>query len=81
MANYPIWISTDKAGTPMVGAHMMDDSTVSSEQIFPSQMAHRCTARTKTGRVTICTPTNAGVMGWEILAYFPRADGSLGRNA
>jgi hypothetical protein len=79
MANYQIWISTNKDGAPMVGADMMDDHTVDSERIFPSQMPHRCTAKDVQGNVRICTPTEARGFGWPIIAFFPKADGSLGR--
>jgi CTP-dependent riboflavin kinase len=77
---YPIWISTDSHGTPRIGADLiLADDTCDAERIYSSQMANRCTARTAEGRVVICTPTEAQERGLEIIARFPRADGSLKR--
>ena len=80
MPNYPIWISTDNHGTPKIGAHMRDAETeTDAEQIYPSQMAHRVTARDDAGHVTICTPTEARQSGWIVLNTYPAAYGPAGR--
>jgi hypothetical protein len=73
---YRIWIGTNNKGAPLVGAHMLRDGQP-CKQIYPSQMAHRCTARDKTGAIRICTPTDAMADGLEIIAYYPRANGAL----
>jgi len=49
-----------------------------SEQVYPSQMQHRCVALDGNEKV-IVTPTEAQKNGYRILAYFPKADGSLSR--
>jgi hypothetical protein len=77
---YRIWIKTDKHGSPGVGADSIDEQdVVASERIFPSQMPHRCTARNDKDEVIICTPTYAQAQGYDVLAHYPVADGSLAR--
>ena len=68
---YPIWIWTDGDGRPHIGANGRE-SSVSSEQIYSSQMRHRVTAR-RDGVVCIMTPTEAAQEGWEVIHHFPAA--------
>ena len=79
MGNYKIWIGADeKDGCPPIGARACRDyNSWITEQIWPSQLAHRCTGRGADGRIAIMTPTDAEAGGFEIIARFPRADGSL----
>ena len=79
MGLYRIWIGATHSGIPVVGAHMgagSSDHCACSEKIYPSQMQHRCVA-IEDDEYTILTPTEAERRGLEIVAYFPRADGSL----
>ena len=80
MGIFKIWIGTTESGMPIVGSAAMGDrdAMACTERIYPSQMQHRCTARGPHG-VQICTPTDARKNEWEIIAYFPRANGALRR--
>jgi hypothetical protein len=77
MGMYRIWIGADSKGRPLIGAPQLASAVV-TEQIWPSQMVHRCTIRTG-GKIQIVTPTEAARLGCEILAEFPRADGRFSR--
>jgi hypothetical protein len=77
--NYPIWIGATNTGTPLIGAREVDSLAVVVDQIYGSQMKHRCTARTAKGAVVICTPTEAKARGYHILARFPQANGSFSK--
>ena len=78
---YKIWIACTEDGFPIVGAACIGDheAMAAEEQIYPSQMRHRCTAKTADGKVVICTPTTARTAGWDILWTFPTADRSMSR--
>lgn len=77
---YQIWIACTENGMPIVGTACIGDRATMAdcEQIYPSQMAYRCTAMAPDG-ITICTPTQARDAGWKIIARFPQADGSMRR--
>jgi CTP-dependent riboflavin kinase len=76
MNNYPITISTDSEGNAYVGAKSRPAQVVSEEKIYPSQMAYRVTFRTREGNITIGTRTEARAEGAEIIAAFPRSNGT-----
>jgi hypothetical protein len=75
--SYQIWIGADSRGRPLIGAHRLGGA-VATEQIWPSQMVHRCTIR-EGGEIKIVTPTEADRRGCAVIAEFPRADGSFSR--
>lgn len=73
---YRIWIGCTSDGAPLVGAREGANTAAANEQVWPSQMAHRCTAMRPGVGAIVCTPTEAKREGWRIIAMFPRADGS-----
>jgi hypothetical protein len=75
--NYKMRIGSSENGAPLIGAEACNNYAVVEDYVFPSQFAYRCTARDKTGAMQVCTPTAARQQGWEIVSYFPAADGSL----
>jgi len=59
---YPIWIWTDKYGTPHIGADGRE-TAVDGQQVFGCQIGHRVTAETPDGW-RIMTPTEAKKRGF-----------------
>lgn len=74
-----IWIGCENDGQPLVGAYQGANDAASCEQVWPSQMRYRCTARKADGTATVCTPTEAKREGWKVLFRFPPADGRFSR--
>ena len=74
---YQIWIGASPKGTPLIGAVEGANNAEIREQIYPSQMQHRVVARNDSDEVVIVTPTEARTSNMEIIAYFPKADGSM----
>jgi hypothetical protein len=78
MGNYMIWIGADRDGTPLIGSRACGDyEAVVHEHIYPVQMRHRVVVRAEDGQIAITTPTDARERGLDVIAQFPRADGSL----
>ena len=75
---YQIWIGISHAGFPLVGAAEGANKAPVRTQVYPSQMGHRCVARSGK-ELVIVTPTEARTQGMQILCYFPRAERSMAR--
>jgi len=78
MANYQMMIGADGNGATLIGARACrEHDAVVRDYVYPSQLRHRVTARTVDGCIVIVTPTCARNLDLDVIARFPRADGSL----
>jgi hypothetical protein len=79
--NYPIWIGIDKRDhSPLVGAAACDAHGEKCEQVYPSQLRHRCVAYDRTiDAHIVCTPTYARTWGLRIVECFQAADHAYAR--
>jgi len=76
MANYQIWIGASPSGLPLIGAVEGANNADVREQVYPSQMRHRCVAMDG-DKMVIVTQTEAREGNMEVLSHFPIADGSM----
>jgi hypothetical protein len=72
---YRIWIGGNRDGSIAISVASGAKTCDVSEQLYPSQMAHRVLARDGHGEVFLCTPTEAQRSGWTVLRAFPPAQG------
>lgn len=70
---YRIWIWIDKSGAPHTGAGSRgwERNAIDREQVYGSQLNHRCVAKDKNRRLTIVTPTDAKYYGYKIVYKRP----------